>query len=63
MTPLTLRIWAAKKGPLRCATALFSGFWAVFVAKSAVEQHSGTNSTLTLQNFGAKKATLFGPKA
>jgi hypothetical protein len=35
-TALTLRVWAPKKGPLRCATAHFSGFWAIFAAKSAV---------------------------
>jgi hypothetical protein len=57
-TPLMLRVWATKKGPLRCATAPFSGFWAVFAAKSAVARRSGTNSALTLQKFGAKKAPL-----
>jgi hypothetical protein len=46
MTPLTLSVWAAKKGP---TTLRYSASWAVFDAKSAVAQRSGTNSALTLK--------------
>jgi hypothetical protein len=37
-----LRMWATKKGPLRCATALLSSFLGVFAAKSAVAQRANT---------------------
>jgi hypothetical protein len=50
-----------KKGPLRCATAHFSGFWAIFAAKSAVAQRSGANTTGVARCFEGRYANISGP--
>jgi hypothetical protein len=47
-------VQALKKRP---TTLHYSGFWAIFAAKSAVAQRSGTKSVLTLQNNLPKKST------
>jgi hypothetical protein len=57
------RVWATKKGPLRCTTALFSGYWAVFASKSAVSQRSGANTTKIWRRKKRCYATLFWAKS